>query len=174
MTEVGRNEMERSWEWDAALVQPPPLQLLRRGMIDLEDVHVACEGRLPQREAVKAGANDDVLTHTAPNCDGQEILGVSRAENSPTVTGMKLQRASSTICGSPSFSHRSRACGLRLLRTTLRTASRSASRTSLSPRIINQRRWAQATVDSTHQGRSECSEARTRLLHVTLRVGPAL
>ena len=45
---------------------------------------------------------------------------------------------------------------------------------SVSPRIINQRRWAQATVDSAHQGRSECSEARTSLLHVILRVRPAL
>ena len=67
MTEVGWNEVKRARERHPALAEPLTFQLLRGRVVNLEDLHVARKGGLPQGEGVEAGAND-LLMDTSPNC----------------------------------------------------------------------------------------------------------
>jgi len=84
--------MERARQWNVTPAEPLTLQVLGRWMIDLEHLYVTREGRLSQCEAVEAGAHDDVLAHSSANRLLQCILGVSRAQDCPSITRMFLQR----------------------------------------------------------------------------------
>jgi hypothetical protein len=91
MTEVGGNEVKRTRQWHAALMEPLTFELLRGSVIDLENFHTAREGRLPQRKAVEAGANDDILPQASADGYLQRILSVSRTEDGPSIARVPLQ-----------------------------------------------------------------------------------
>jgi hypothetical protein len=73
-------------------MEPLTFQFLCGRVIDLENIHITCEGRLAHPKTVEAGANDDILPQVSADGYLQGILSVPRTEDGPSIARVQLQR----------------------------------------------------------------------------------
>jgi hypothetical protein len=149
-------------------MEPLTFELLRGSVIDLENVHMAREGRLPQRKAVEAGTDDHILVHATPNRHLQGVLGIPRTEDGPSITSVQLQgsvqeraRILKALAPFPGGWAQS------LEDDTQDGVSFCLRDEPVSPRIVDEWQRSQASVCGAHQGGAESGKTCPRLFHVS-------